>query len=165
MIRRGNVSDAVGVAKIQVGSWHEAYKGLMPDEYLAAFTVDKRTPVWRELLVDGTTLVEHVDDDIVGFCSIGPARDDDLDNSVVGEIFALYVDPSQWRGGIGTRLCAAGLEWLAEHGYKSASLWVLERNTVGRRFYEKYGFKPDGAEEPYHAGQETLNELRFAIDL
>ena len=164
-IRLGEVSDAQSVARIQVNGWHEAYKGIMAPEHLAKMTVEARTPIWQELLAEGVTFVADTDDGTAGFCSVGPARDEDGDAVVVGEIYALYVEPLQWRIGLGSALTDAGLRWLKNKRFATASLWVLEENAIGRRFYEKFGFRPDGKIQPYQSTGRELQELRYIIGL
>lgn len=165
LIRLGNVNDAEFVATIQVDGWHAAYKRLMPSEYLAQITVEARSPIWQKLLAEGVTFVAERDDGIAGFCSVGRARDADGGAIVVGEIYALYVAPLLWRAGVGTALTDSALRWLKNNGFVTASLWVLEENAIGRRFYEKFGFEPDGNFKPYRAGDRELQELRYIIEL
>ena len=164
-IRRGKPEDADAVAEIQVRGWLAAYAGIMPGDHLATMTIKVRAPIWEKLLAEGVTFVGETRAGIVGFCSVGPARDDDLDRASVGEIHALYVEPGRWRRGIGQALCPAGLRWLKTKGFDAVSLWVLEANTIGRGFYEKLGFAPDGRTEPYQAAGTELKELRYLIDL
>jgi ribosomal protein S18 acetylase RimI-like enzyme len=162
-MRVAAVADASGIAQIQASAWQRAYASLMPRDYLEAFTAAKRTAVWQSLLASGTTLVAVIEQRIVGFCSVGPVRDQDLDSARVGEIYALYVEPTLWRRGIGTSLCAAGLGALRETGLARVTLWVLEGNRHGRDFYTKHGFAADGHEKPYRVGEMELRELRYAI--
>jgi ribosomal protein S18 acetylase RimI-like enzyme len=104
-------------------------------------------------------------DSIVGFCSVGPVRDADLDDSQVGEIYALYVEPRFWRSGVGSALCSTGLAHLRDKNLLRVTLWVLADNSLGRRFYEKFGFTEDGHSEPYVAGDAKLTELRYTMSL
>ncbi|NUL25824.1 hypothetical protein HRW17_26205, partial [Streptomyces lunaelactis] len=41
-------------------------------------------------------------------------------------------------------------------------LWVLKENDRARRFYEKAGFAPDGAEEPFEVDGVAVPEVRYA---
>jgi GNAT superfamily N-acetyltransferase len=82
--------------------------------------------------------------EVVGFVSVGPAADADLDASDCGEIRAIYLKPDRWRGGIGRLLCKQGERVLRSEGYRSAILWVLEGNAGARRFYEAMGYHGDG---------------------
>jgi GNAT superfamily N-acetyltransferase len=67
------------------------------------------------------------------------------------ELNALYVLPELWGRGIGHRLLAAA-------GPVSL-LWVLEANERGRSFYERHGWRPDGAVKSAFG----VRELRYAL--
>jgi GNAT superfamily N-acetyltransferase len=58
---------------------------------------------------------------------------------------ALYVDPPFFREGGGSALIAASETAGREAGCRRALLWVLEANPRARAFYEKHGYRPDGA--------------------
>lgn len=161
MIRLATAADAASVATIQVSGWRAAYAGIMPDAYLAAYTVEKRVPIWSEILKEKTTLIAVHDREPVGFLSTGPSRDEDLSAADCGEIYALYVDPEKWRSGVGTELWRASLDWFRGHDYWQVSLWVLEENRMARDFYERQGFTHDGCTEPYQAGDKSLVEIRY----
>ncbi|NMO37509.1 hypothetical protein HG826_28780 [Streptomyces sp. GMY01] len=53
----------------------------------------------------------------------------------------------------------------AADGRPRMFLWVLKGNTRARRFYERAGFRADGAEEPFEADGVTVPEVRYATDL
>jgi GNAT superfamily N-acetyltransferase len=61
------------------------------------------------------------------------------------QLFALYVRAAWWGTGIGHALFVSAV------GDRSACLWVLEGNDRVIRFYERQGFRFDGAgeDEPY----------------
>jgi ribosomal protein S18 acetylase RimI-like enzyme len=87
---------------------------------------------------------------VVGFVTFGPSRD--ADAAGLGEIYALYVDPRSYGGGIGRLLMAEARRRLREAGIEEAILWVLRGNDRAATFYEREGWKPDGAtrlEQPY----------------
>lgn len=62
---------------------------------------------------------------VVGFAAV---HGDDLDH--------LYVDPLAQGQGLGDRLLAA-----ATAGREHLELWVFQRNTGARRFYERHGWQ------------------------
>ena len=64
----------------------------------------------------------------------------DPDEPDVGQIHRLYVAPETWGLGIGTRLHDEALTLLADRGFTTAGLWVLERNDRARRMYERRGW-------------------------
>jgi ribosomal protein S18 acetylase RimI-like enzyme len=145
VIRKAAPEDALGIAEVQVAAWHAAYRGLVPDVRLDAFTVEARHAAWTRILSDpndrARTTVFVRDGVVVGFASVGPSRD--ADGS--GEVWALYVHPGAWGSGAGRALLEEGLAHLSELGFASAMLWVLEGNTRAIRFYEAAGFHLDGA--------------------
>jgi GNAT superfamily N-acetyltransferase len=133
LVRRAVAGDARAIAEIQVAGWEAAYRGLVPDAFLDAFTVEARITRWAELLEQGS--VTYVTDG--GFCSvIRPARD----ASAAVELAALYVAPSRWRHGVGRALVHTALARDEE-----VTLWVFAQNDRARRFYEALGFVEDGA--------------------
>lgn len=145
VIRRARPEDARFLAEVHVGSWRHAYRGLLPDTYLDRLSVEDRVGAWRETLADPAwgVFVAEVDGNIVGFASFGPSRDDDAGQDV-GEIPAIYVEPSVLGTGVGRELFAAATAELRQAGYRRATLWVLEANERARRFYEKAGWRWDG---------------------
>jgi GNAT superfamily N-acetyltransferase len=80
-----------------------------------------------------------------GVAGAGPARDDDLDRTTTGELYALYVHPDAWGRGYGDALHATALDHLWAEGFSAAVLWVLEGNHRARRFYADRGWREDGA--------------------
>ncbi|MGW8402112.1 GNAT family N-acetyltransferase, partial [Streptomyces lydicus] len=78
-----------------------------------------------------------------------------------GELFALYVTPQLIGTGVGRALMAAGTDRARTKGFRALYLWVVRGNTRARRFYERAGFVPDGAEEAYEVGGRSVPELRY----
>ena len=59
---------------------------------------------------------------------------------------------------------ASGLDDLRER-FREAVLWVLDDNLRARRFYEKHGWRLDGASKhDVHLGVEVA-EIRYRISL
>lgn len=149
MVRLARLEDAAAIARVQVASWHAAYRGLISEARLAAFTVPVRTEAWRRNLATRgevrTTVFEAEDEDgdaseIVGFASIGRSRG----MAGWGEIWAIYVAPDWWGRGVGSALFADAMAELAARGMSKVMLWVLEGNTRALQFYQGNGFVLDG---------------------
>jgi len=62
----------------------------------------------------------------------------------VGAIHEIVVDPEVQGLGVGTRLMAFVMAWLAARGVRRLELWVGVTNGKARRFYERLGFRADG---------------------
>jgi ribosomal protein S18 acetylase RimI-like enzyme len=145
-IRPARVDDAPALARIHVDSWRAAYRGLVPDASLQAFTYEGREECFRQPLAAGAeeTCLVRVEGRHVGLLTLGAARDPDLDAGRTGEIWGIYLSPGHWRKGIGRRLAGEAESILTSRGYEDAVLWVLEGNQQARRFYEAMGFRFDG---------------------
>jgi ribosomal protein S18 acetylase RimI-like enzyme len=158
-VRAGVAADANAIARVHVRSWEAAYRGVVPDAVIDRFSVEDRERTWRERLsVRGApsfTLVAEHDRRLAGFCSvILPSRDDDAGERT-GEVAAVYVDPDDWRAGVGRALLEASLSLLRQQAWDDATLWVLASNERARAFYERFGFVPDGARMQDERGAEV----------
>jgi GNAT superfamily N-acetyltransferase len=150
-----------------VRSWQAGYRGIVDDAVLDGLSVDRRERAWRDRLTTpddaSPTLVAERDGAVVGFCGLAaPSRDPDAARSTA-EVAAIYVDPGHWRSGAGTALLVAALDGLARDGWARVTLWVLERNTRGRAFYERCGFVADGARQELH--DLSVMEIRLSLAL
>jgi GNAT superfamily N-acetyltransferase len=170
-IRRALADDALGVATVHVRSWQAAYRGLMPDGYLDQLDVERRRAGWEHSIAEtdwprsGTLVATEANGNVVGFAHIGPARDDDLDPAVIGELAAIYASPEAWGSGVGRRLMAAAVNVLRDAAFTDAILWVLEGNDRAQRFYEMGGWQLDGATQDIVIADTTLVEVRYRLAL
>jgi GNAT superfamily N-acetyltransferase len=104
------VADAEGIARVHTLSWQAAYRDLVPAEYLDTLAWEPRALRWGQQLAEpacpGGAVVVAVDaaDSVHGFANVGQPRDDALRDRDVGELYALYLAPTLWRRGVGTRL-------------------------------------------------------------
>lgn len=67
----------------------------------------------------------------------GPSRDADADPGRTGQLATMYLLPQAWGTGTGRELMAAVVDGLTALGYAEATLWVLDSNDRGRRFYAR----------------------------
>lgn len=150
-IRKAKLEDAHSIAVIHVESWRAAYRGLLPQKILDDLSVERREEFWRETLVDPKTeervWLAEADGSVVGFAFTGMNRDEEMRDERTPELFAIYLAPGTWGRGVGRALQLQALDDLAERGFDTVVLWVLESNERTIRFYEVSGWKPDGARE------------------
>src|SRR5437764_344055 len=102
MVREAQLADVRTIADIHVSAWRAAYRGMIPDEYLAALSVEQRMGRWSTAISapgPARVAVAHVKAEILGFCSFGPTRD--AAPSDIAEIYSLNVRPDCWRRGAG----------------------------------------------------------------
>lgn len=167
-IRPANVNDAESIAMIHVETWQFTYRGQLPDDYLNSLSVKNRAAQWREGLakphLDNWTLVAETNGQITGFCTVGKSRDDDADDKT-GELWTIYIDKEHMGRKIGSFLMREGLKILKDHGFKKATLWVLESNKRGRKFYETRGWISDGKTRIVKQGNVEFREIHYSINL
>jgi GNAT superfamily N-acetyltransferase len=160
MVREMKVTDCARVAEIRIAGWRHAYRGLMPQAYLDGMDPAAATKRHRELLTGAgpgvVNLVAEHDGRVAGWACLGPDRDAGPGIEPRSELYALYVDPTHHRAGLGTALL---LRCLPAEG--DTCLWVVRGNATARRFYERHGFAPDGAEEPFTVGGVEVPEVRY----
>ena len=161
-VRLAQSADALAVETIRVRGWQVAYRQILPPAELDALQIDSTR--WRDRLdtppPGWATFVAVLDtadvDKVVGFASIGPSRDE----QGLGELYALYVEPSAWSQGTGRQLIARAEEELALT-YPAAALWVLTANARARRFYEQAGWQLDGAVKTQDRWGVEAEESRY----
>ncbi len=168
IIRKAEIKDAPGVAKVHVKTWQSHYKGQVPDDYLDSLSIEKRTNVWIKIFSNQkpktASFVSGEEGVILGFCSVGPSRDVGVPHET-GELYSIYLDSSKQGQGIGSVLMKAGLDFLKEQGFKKATLWVLKTNVKTISFYEARGWKADGTEMKDEKNGFVFEEIRYSIDL
>ena len=162
-----SVEDARTIAEIHVTTWQAAYAGIMPADFLAGLSVEKREAYWREEIPLGKQklAIARKDNKLVGWVSYGASRDDDAESGSA-EIWAIYVSPKYWSSGVGHKLWLYAQMRLAKEGFRSVSLWVLAANSRAIGFYRKAGFLPDplGSKE-FEIGGSPLQEVRYVATL
>lgn len=161
-IRPAAVGDAGDIARIHVETWRHAYKGIVPDSYLDGLSVERRAEAWEKILSEsaaGTLVAVDARGAVVGWVSFGASRDED--GQGLGEVFAVYLQAAEWGKGIGSELMAAAERGLAGQGFSAVTLWVLELNSRTRGFYDRAGYRTDGAKKTISLGGKELVEVRY----
>ncbi|MFJ4948407.1 GNAT family N-acetyltransferase [Streptomyces sp. NPDC088760] len=164
-VREMTLADCDRVSEIRIRGWQHAYRGLVPQAYLDGLSVaadaERRRAGFAQR-TDVVNLVAERDGTVLGWAAYGPYRDGDT-HTGDAELYAIYVDPAHLGGGIGRALLAASLERCS--AWPRMLLWVLEDNAPARRFYERAGFRPDGAEERFEAAGVSVPEVRYVRSL
>ena len=147
-IRRAEPADAEELTRLHLDCWDDAYTGLVPQEILDARREDvpARVARWRKILATGHTSVAEHETRLIGFVNAAPGTElPDLEI----QLYALYVRAAWWGTGVGHALFTTAV------GERSACLWVLEGNERAIRFYERQGFRLDGAGNDEEEGRHV----------
>lgn len=162
-IRPATESDFAAIGHIHVDGWRAAYRGIMPDDFLAGLSSEQRAAGWAAFVKrDPRGLLVMVRDAaVVGWVAFGENREGLV---ATGEVYALYVAPASWRQGCGRELLAAAERELQSRGCDAVVLYVLERNTFARAFYHRMGYTDDGGRKVETMAGVELVELRMRKD-
>lgn len=162
MIREATVDDSGRIAEIDVTGSRYAYRKTVPDECLYKdMSVENRIPVHRRWITEkrfGIYVYEDSGTGIIkGMMGIGMCEDDDKKEAF--ELHFIYVDPGFVRAGIGSEMLRFFEQKGREQGCREFVVWVLEENGMGRSFYEKNGYRPDGKEKIFKRWNQR--EIRY----
>ncbi|MFF3705294.1 GNAT family N-acetyltransferase [Streptomyces phaeochromogenes] len=164
-VREMALADCPRVAEIRVRGWQTAYQGMMPQAYLdgldPAADVERLRARFEGAGVGVESLVAEWDGDVVGWACHGPYRDGEV-RTADAELYAIYVATDRLAHGVGRALLRESVARCTAAGHGRMLLWVLRENASARRFYEKAGFAPDGAEEPFEVEGVEVPEVRYA---
>jgi ribosomal protein S18 acetylase RimI-like enzyme len=140
-IRAARLEDAPEIADVEVRSWQQAYRGLLPAAYLDGLFAGTRRVAWERSLRRGSPaiLVAQGPQGLSGFTAFGRCRDEDA-RPTDHEIQAMYLVPDSWRQGIGRQLWRAAREAMAAQGATRITLWVNAGNERAIAFYRALGF-------------------------
>ncbi|MFC5152066.1 GNAT family N-acetyltransferase [Streptomyces amakusaensis] len=171
-VREMTTADIDAVSALRVAGWQSAYAGIVPQPYLDAMTAEADALRRRERLALSrprtTDLVAVADGDTdgvpVGWACLGPSRDEAA-RPDTAELYALYARPDLIGTGIGRALLTTAHSRARTQHFTSITLWVLAANHPARLFYERAGYRPDGATQDDVYTDTTLTELRYTSAL
>ncbi|WP_416970003.1 GNAT family N-acetyltransferase [Streptomyces sp. 4F14] len=164
LVRPMVLADCDRVAEIRVRGWRTAYRGLVPRSYLDSLTVaedaERRRAHFTNAGENVVNLVAERAGAVVGWACHGPYREGEL-RTDDAELYALYVDADHFGSGVGHALLQEVRRQLSARGCERLYLWVLKENARARRFYERAGLRPDGAQEPFEVDGVEVPEVRY----
>ena len=162
MIREATMNDSARIAEIDVISSRYAYQNILSDECLYQdLTVEKRIPVHQKWIAEKRFEIyvyEDPDTGIMkGMMGIGMSEDDDKKGAF--ELHYLYVDPDYVRMGVGSEMLRFFEQTGRDKGCPEFVVWVLEENGMGRQFYERNNYHPDGKDKIFKRWNKR--EIRY----
>ncbi|TKC20144.1 GNAT family N-acetyltransferase [Robertmurraya kyonggiensis] len=160
IIRKANLSDAKGIARVHVDSWRSTYKNIIPDEFLKKLSYVQRTDLWNcNIKKEGNYVfvAENEEGKIVGFADCGKRETNHVKQS--GDLTSIYILEEYQGRGTGKQLMKQLFLQFEELGYQRVFVEVLEDNKT-RYFYENYGAKLKETQRITFAGEE-LNLLVY----
>jgi len=163
-IRPATLRDAKAIATIHANTSETIYRDLVPAEFFKPQGADARLAFWREAIEYGEPQVQVAVDEnnkVIGFVGYDRSRDEGT-KPTVGEIWAIYVQPSHWDSGAGLALWDAARDGLQEEGCTQVTVWLPLGNERALRFHELAGFKRElTSAKTVPVGGFRLEEIRL----
>lgn len=170
-IRDARPSDAAALSRLKLATFREAFLEDHAIPYPAAdlarfetatygleqVTAELADPAHRSWVVDGFDL------ELIAYAHVGPCKLPNLDvRPGDWEIYQLYLRREAQGGGLGTRLLAHALDWLADQG---GPVWlgVWSGNTGAQALYRRWGFSVVG-EHSFSVGSWVDKEWTMRLD-
>lgn len=137
MIRKANNNDAKDIVRVNVMGWENTYKNIFPQTFLEGLDIYDENSIRKCQEKISQYAVCEIDNKVVAVIRYGKNRKN-YDDSYA-EIYALYVDDSYKKKGIGSKLIEFAFEELrSEYDYVLISTLV---NNSANEFYKKIGEK------------------------
>lgn len=130
-IREAGPTDAAALARVHVCSSRAAYRGILPDHYLAAFSCAVQEKFFADLLRKKEIFcyaAEQPSAEVVGFAA--GCRERTGHPVYQGELYAVYILPQYQRRGIGRLLVQRVAQRFYETGVSAMRVWVLAENAA-----------------------------------
>jgi ribosomal protein S18 acetylase RimI-like enzyme len=135
-----SATDGDAVFAVAQAAWHFTYAAIFDPAFIDQFTRTNYAPerlnalaplvatqeIFFDVAVDG--------DQVIGFCNMGLTPQG-------AQLFRIYLHPSAIGQGIGAALLQRGEEFVRARGLTTYSCFVHSRNELGKRFYERQGFR------------------------
>jgi GNAT superfamily N-acetyltransferase len=170
VVREAQPGDARAIAEVSVASRRWSYRDLLTEVELEALSVEETTADFAEGLAElpsgSAVFVAELVGRVVGYAYLLPSPDA---NVPVGtsELGSLYVTEDVAGTGVAGTLMDAAIEQAGAADQGLLTLWVRRENGRARRFYEKHGMRPDGAERsrPHDVLPTEMDEIRYRMQL
>jgi len=165
-VRYANKDDVEILALINSESALQAYKGIIPDDFLKErFSFERLKERLFKEMCEGTSIscIMYRDHTPIGMQTFARDNMKERDDSEI-EIWRIYLLPEYWNQNLGLEFIDWGVKELKKMGYLRVALWVAGENIRARKFYERFGFTHDGETHIIDVGRK-LKEYRYIRDL
>ena len=140
LVRILTLADAEQAAHIQIETFHDTYKDLLPPEQLSAMTSETMILRWRDLIgvnKSGLILLGAFEGgELLAVSGAGQPREA---RGYDAELWSMNVPKRNQKRGLGRHLFHGSVERLLAEGRQSMFLYCIDKNINALGFYEKMG--------------------------
>ena len=155
LLRPATIDDAVGLATVQVTTWHKTYRGIIDQGFLDNFQVEGASVKQRERIETDNAyrMVATIEGQVVGY-AVSNKIDSKTDTEPYpGEwfLYSLHVLPEFQGMGIGKALINNTKDEGKRRGFTRLIFGVFSKNESAKEFYRR-------------VGAQFIEELPFGLD-
>ena len=152
-IRKAKLGDEKILAHIQTESWKSAFVDIISDKDMEKCTdIAKAEAMYENVLKSGYAEMSILEIDGKPHCIAAWSKARNPQFSDCAEIISIHSLCNNWGKGYGSMMMNHIIDEIKNSEYNSVLLWVFEKNTRARRFYEKHGFElTDNKQISYYA--------------
>ncbi len=156
-IRKARNGDEKTLAYIQTESWKSAFADIISADELKKYTdIAKAETMYENVLKSRYAEISVLEIDEKPHCiaAWSKARNPEFLDSA--ELICIHSLCDNWGKGYGTMMMNHILDEIKNSEYNSVVLWVFEKNTRARSFYEKHGFVLTGNTQTAYGAVEVM---------
>lgn len=156
-IRKARNGDEKTLAHIQTESWKAAFADIIPADDLKKYTdISKAETMYENVLKSGYAEMSILEIDGKPHCIAAWSKAKNPEFSDSAELICIHSLYDNWGKGYGTMMMNHIFNEIKNSGYNSVLLWVFEKNTRARNFYEKHGFVLTGNTQTTYGAVEVM---------
>ena len=141
-IRKAKLGDEKILAYIQTQSWKSAFTDIISDENMGKCAdIVKAEAMYENILKSGYAEMSILELNGTPHCIAAWSKSRNPQFSDCAEIICIHSLCDNWGKGYGSIMMNHIIDEIKNSGYNSVLLWVFEKNTRARSFYEKHGFE------------------------
>lgn len=164
-IRFAQPTDLEAIVQLHRRAWLDAYQDVMPQARLDEGTSDFFRARWKPVFDNldpprHSVLVAEIEGRIGGVVRLSPAQRDQQ-----ADLTYCHVDPSLQSTGVGSALVEALTDLAKRAGYRTITIWVVDGNSRGLKFWERNGWHPTGESEVRSGEGWQVQEIRCSKPL
>ena len=156
-IRKARNGDEKTLAFIQTESWKSAFADIISTDDLKKYTdIEKAETMYENVLKSRYAEISILEIDEKPHCIAAWSKARNPEFSDSAELICIHSLCDNWGKGYGTMMINHILDEIKNSGYNSVVLWVFEKNTRARSFYEKHGFVLTNSTQTSYGAVEVM---------
>lgn len=164
-IRKAKIGDEKILAYIQTESWKSAFVDIISDEDMEKCTdIAKAEAMYENVIKSGYAEMSILEIDGKPHCIAAWSKARNPQFSDCAEIICFHSLCDNWGKGYGSMMMNHIIDEIKNSGYNSVLLWVFEKNTRARTFYEKHGFELTDNTQIYYDAVEVMYRKELCRD-